>query len=115
MATFFYAYICIFILQIVIEAARGDKSNGYIAVDDLLFDAAIKPPLCSVYPPEAEVVPTVSPPTEGTTPSPTNGPKACDFEQVWGDRKKFGKVGTIFEPSLSYVLAKDMASQVSNW
>ena len=71
----------------MIEAARGDQSNGYIAIDDLLFDASIKPPLCSVYPPEAEVIPTASPPTEASTQPPSDGPRNCDFEQVFQNFK----------------------------
>ena len=40
--------------QIVIEAVKGDKKNGYVALDDLLFDNQVNSDVCTPYPPEAE-------------------------------------------------------------
>ena len=44
----------------MIEAVKGDNYDGYIAIDDFLFNYELKPVLCNIYPPEAQV--------SGTTP-----------------------------------------------
>ena len=41
--------------QLVIEAVKGDKSNGYVALDDFLFDVDVEAEVCTIYPPEAEI------------------------------------------------------------
>ncbi len=55
------------LLQIIIEAEKGDGTSGYIAVDDLLFVKEESSSACTVFPPEAVVTPTEHPPTDGTT------------------------------------------------
>jgi hypothetical protein len=58
------------------EAVRGSLSNGYVAIDNIEFDGSIPLEECIVFPPEAVVKPTDTPPV----PLPN-----CDFEVVRAD------------------------------
>jgi hypothetical protein len=55
------------------EAVRGSLANGYVAIDNVEFDGSIPLEECIVFPPEAVVKPTDTPPV----PLPN-----CDFEVV---------------------------------
>ncbi len=55
------------------EAVHGSLSNGYVAIDNIEFDGSIPLEECIVFPPEAVVKPTDTPPV----PLPN-----CDFEVV---------------------------------
>ena len=59
----------------VFEAVRGEQSNGYVALDDLVV---VKDPNCATRPEAA--TPTSLPETT-TPPQPEHFPN-CDFEEV---------------------------------
>ena len=60
---------------------RGDGSDGYISLDDFVFNFNELPALCGVFPPTAAINPT----TDGSTPQTTSSIKPnfqnCEFEK----------------------------------
>jgi hypothetical protein len=72
------------------EAVRGSLSNGYVAIDNVEFDGSIPLEECIVFPPEAVVEPTDTPPV----PLPN-----CDFEVVCAVQVYFWYHCSLFRPN----------------
>ena len=61
----------------MITAARGDKNEGYVALDDFSFRANEE--FCSIKPPDAAPTTTMASSTTTTTKKPHHYPN-CNFE-----------------------------------